>query len=308
MGAAAVQVPLAVGAEGLEHRPVQLEILHQLHANGDLSGNLDAGAAKLGVAHGGVHVAHLQKRAGNAHGEVQARALGDLLVVHVAAVAAHEAVDDVGAGRRGADDADHGVDREADLVERGHAVLDGNLLGAIAGGLEQRAAVIVGGDGALIGHLHLVDVDHEHVAGLGALDVDGARGGIGETIRVIKVCHGGVLIGTAVAEAVLRVELQHLAGLGRGARLVVLGEFVNLIGDDLHDAPFFMVANAACRRFERLYANRRRRATAGSATAGQARRLGENGKGRVHHGHRFPIGKPASTPKAKRREAAPGKR
>ena len=168
--------------------------------------------------------------------------------------------------------------------------------------------MVVGGDGALVGHLHLVDVDHEHVAGLGALDVDGARGGIGETIRVIKVCHGGVLIGNAVAEAVLRVELQHLAGLGRGARLVVLGEFVNLIGDDLHDAPFFMVANTACRRFERLYANRRECATTGGATAGQARRLGESGEGRVCHGHRSPIGKPASGPKAERHEAMPGKR
>ena len=71
---------------------MQLEVLQHVHADGDLRGDLDTGAAQFGVAHGGVHVAHLQKRAGNAHGEVETGALGDELVVHVAAVVAHEAV------------------------------------------------------------------------------------------------------------------------------------------------------------------------------------------------------------------------
>ena len=239
MLAATVHVPLAALAEGLEHRPVQLEVLHQLHAAGDFGRDFDAGAAQLGVAHRGVNVAHLQERAGDADGEVQTRALGDFLVVHVAAVAADEAVDDVGAGRRRADDADHRVDGEADLVERGHAVFNGNLFGAIARRFEERAAMVVGGDGSLIGDFHVEDVDDEHVAGFRTFDVDGAGGGICEAVGVIQVGHRRLLVGDAVAEAIERLEQQHFARLGGGAWLVVLREHGDLVGDNLHDAhPF----------------------------------------------------------------------
>ncbi len=245
MLAAAVHVPLAVHSEGFEHWPVQLEALHQLHAAGDFRRDLDAGAAQLGVAHRGVNVAHLQERAGDADGEVQARALGDLLVVHVAAVAADEAVDDVGAGGRRADDADHRVDGEADLVKRRHAVLDGDSLGAIARRLEERAAVIVGRDGALVGHFDVEDVDDEHIAGFGAFDEHGAGGGVREAVGVSEVGHGRLLIGDAVAEAVLRFEQEHFARLGGGARLVVLREHADLVGDNLHDAHPFVGCKAS---------------------------------------------------------------
>ena len=190
-----IHVPLARRAERLQHRPVQLEVLQHVHADGDLRGNLDAGAAQFGVAHGGVHVAHLQKRAGNAHGEIQTRTLGDELVVHVAAVVAHETVGGRALIRRGADDADHGVDGEAHAVEVGHASLDLDLLRAVVGALEQRPAMVVSGDGALIGHLNVVDVHDKHVAHLGPFHVHRAGGRVGDVVGEVHVLHGDGLVG-----------------------------------------------------------------------------------------------------------------
>ena len=181
-----------------------------------------------------MHIAHLQQRAGNAHGEVQARAFADELVVHVAAVVPHEAVDHVLAVGSAADDADHRADGDLDLVEQRESVDDGDLLGAVAGRLEQGAAVIVGGDGSLVGHLDVVDVDDEHIAGLGSLDEDRAGGGVGESVGVVQIRHGHRFVGYAVREAVERFEQQQVARRGGGAGFVVLGERVDLGVDDLH--------------------------------------------------------------------------
>ena len=226
---------------------MQLEVLDERHLHRDLGGNLDARAAQLRIAHGSVHVAHLQERAGHAHGQIQTRPLGDQLVVQVAAVRAHEAVDDVLAVGRGADHADHRVDGELHAVEVGHAVANGDLLRAVARHLEQRTAVVVGGDGALVGHLHLVDVHHEHVSRLGALDVHGAGGRVREPVRVVEVGHRRVLVGNAVGEAVERFEHEHLPRMRGGARRVVLRERVDLIGDDLHAVLLVFAVGASAR-------------------------------------------------------------
>ena len=206
---------------------MQLEVLQHVHADGDLRGDLDTGAAQFGVA-------HLQKRAGNAHGEVETGALGDELVVHVAAVVAHEAIGRCPLVWRGADDADHGVDGEAHAVEVGHAALDLDLLRAVIGALEQRTAMVVSGDGALVGHLDVVDVHDEHVAHFSAFHVHRAGGGVGDVVGEVHVLHGDGFVGQAAREAVERVELQHLARLGGVARRIVLRECVPPVFDDLH--------------------------------------------------------------------------
>ena len=213
---------------------MQLEVLQHIHAHHDGGGNLDARTAQLAVAHGRVHVAHLQQRPGHAHGEVQAGALGDEVVVHVAAMGPHVAVDHIVAGRRRADHADHGVDGEAHAIEGGHAVFHRHLARAVGRALEQRAAVVVGGHGALVGHADVVDVHHEHIAWLGPFHEHGASGGVGPVVAVIQHVHGDRLVGDAVGEAVKGVELEHLARHGRGRRGVVLGKRVHLILDDLH--------------------------------------------------------------------------
>jgi len=157
-----------------------------------------------------------------------------MLVVHVAAVASHVAVDDVVAGRRRADDADHGLDGELDLVEGREPVFDGDLLRAVPRGLEQRPAVVVGRDGALVGDLQVQDIDDEHITGLGSLDVDRASRGVGDVVAVVEVGHGDGLVRDLVREAVERLEQHELAWLCGVARLVVLRELVHLRVDDLH--------------------------------------------------------------------------
>ena len=142
-----------------------------------------------------MHVAHLQKRAGDTHGEVEARAFGDELVVHVPTVVAHKAVGGRPLGRRGANDADHGIDGEAHTVEVGHAALDLDFLRAVVGALEQGPAVVVGGDGALVGDLDVVDVHHKHVAHLGAFHVHRTGSGVGDVVGEVHVLHGDGLVG-----------------------------------------------------------------------------------------------------------------
>lgn len=119
------------GVGGFQHRPLNGAVFDQRNAGEDRTGDFQAGAAQFAAAHDGVQVAHLNQTALDPYREVGGVALDHKLTVQVAAMAAGETAGHAVAllGSH-ADNADHGIDGESDIVEAGFAVLIRDAFGA----------------------------------------------------------------------------------------------------------------------------------------------------------------------------------
>ena len=140
---------------------------------------LERGAIDLAVALTGMAIAGREERPGHVHGQIQCRARDELLVVEIAAVPS---------GRPAADSADERWRRHAKVAEeRLQRHLDtrrerGDVGGEVEGndpavlhrerGWQRSAAGGEPIDRERLGDLDVRDANFEHVAGVGAADVD----------------------------------------------------------------------------------------------------------------------------------------
>ena len=162
---AMVATTSAVSTTGFD----ELQVAADVDPQGDAPRDLDAGAADLAVAHGGVQVAGGQQRAGRGDRQIHHRALADEPRVHVAAVRAGRAARHRRARRRDADDADH---RPHGHLEPAGQTGDarpsiGTISNAVAGIRSRKHAELrAHRHHALRRHLDALDEHREHVAGL----------------------------------------------------------------------------------------------------------------------------------------------
>ena len=200
-----------------------------------------ARAAYLAVALAGVHVAYVEQRAGHLDGNVDGGAGLYLLNVEVAAPLSGPCVCPACVGGRDSDYTQHGFQRKFEVVAPvDEAVAYGDYLLVVADcGRAQPAghcarASAEPGESERLG-LYVQDVDCEHLAGFGAVDVDRAAGRIAASQRGFEP----ILIGVALypgAAIHLGYDLELLARVDEHGGLVVGAglEVENVFGGALH--------------------------------------------------------------------------
>ena len=203
------EVGLRLGAGELQHRILGAAALHQRQAEMPGQADLQRVDADLAVALHAMAVAGGEQRALVEHGQEQRGALGQFLVVEVAADGARFlGVDHPPVGRRGhAHHAEEGRERqvhpafgrpEGQAAGHGLAVHRDVQHAAIGEVLGQRAEQGAEAAEAPVGaELDLLDVDAQRVAGLGAADLDGAGDDMGAQARQLLV-HFAQHRGTAI--------------------------------------------------------------------------------------------------------------
>src|SRR3989442_5127059 len=197
----------------LQPRPVDLLALDDLDGELHIERGLDGGAHDLAIALGRVPVTDHEERAALEHREVHGDAFDHLVEVHVGAIGAgHQRADALLAVRRRTDGPEKAADRYLDSADLalGH-VQDGHVPRPIELPDEQRVLdrrrdrhrLVLGREGPEVRNgagpapvavgRDLVQVDLQGVAGLGALDVEGA--GLWVDPRQVEVALGDGLHG-----------------------------------------------------------------------------------------------------------------
>lgn len=167
---AGIDIP---GIPGLRHRPVQLLTLDNTDPDSDDTVHLKAGACHLSVAHDSMEISDGKERTGHPHRKPHGGAPADQTAVHVptALIGVHRG--DLAIRHRGADDTDHGIDRDRKAVQHGRAVLNGQDSKRTRKVLSEGAAPHR--HNAVICHLDVQDVHREGIPRLRALDIERSR-------------------------------------------------------------------------------------------------------------------------------------
>ncbi len=173
------------------HAEIPVLVQNELHSAGH--GGFYGGNAHFAVALRGVSVARVVQRAVHLHGKIYGRALGECLDVHVAAEHGRRRGGSQGR-RRNAHDAEEGIERNIEVLVLAHlfglVVLDAEgggflhlIRNAARAGTRHDVAEIRGQKGVENAHF-------QHVAGLGAVDANGARQNMSRAAGLLQFLRG----------------------------------------------------------------------------------------------------------------------